>query len=247
MAIYIDATSGRYINVANDGDQARPLSVALNAAMTQNLELGQRVRTPRALSLALEHEHVLVAWLNKYLRPLKLFVSNLHRDIRSGVALLKVLEQLSGYSLRDYHHHPQVEISCLQNLDLFLRFLDYLKVPRVHAAKPAHFYRGDMGVVFGQIFALMKRVIDKTALKKHLAGKNQQALVDRGRSIKLSVSRAHRFSVAPSNLAEAAKAVTSGAPSEQPQSQVLSSKKDSRNFSEVSRGTQRIERQLVFS
>jgi len=86
-------------------------------------------------------------------------ISDLHKDIRDGIALINLLEILTGRSIKEYHKNPSSVQQKLQNCDLLIQFLNKLEVKS--SAQPVDIFNGNMSILFGMLYVLVKRLKDK--------------------------------------------------------------------------------------
>jgi len=86
-------------------------------------------------------------------------IYDLHKDICNGVAFINLLEILSGKTVKEYHRKPTTVQQMLQNCDLVIKFL--LKLEIQVQARPKDFYNGNMAIIFGALYLLIKKVKEK--------------------------------------------------------------------------------------
>jgi len=122
-----------------------------------------------------QHQRILVTWVNFQLTERNMHISDLHKDIRDGVALINLLEILSGRSIKEYHKNPSSVQQKLQNCDLLIQFLNKLEVKC--QAQPVDIFNGNMAVLFGVLYVVVKRLKEKKIIRDK-KGKQRLISVD---------------------------------------------------------------------
>jgi len=129
---------------------SRPLSQFL---LIESQKQGFNIEDPEIIQIR-QHQQILVTWVNLQLTERSMHISDLHKDVRDGVALINLLEILTGCSIR-YHKQPSSVQQKLQNCDLLLQFLNILDIKS--ETKSVEIYNGHMSVLFGLLYVLVKK------------------------------------------------------------------------------------------
>jgi len=162
MGDYVDEDSGIYVPVnghqSPQGSQnvvkgSRPLSQMITAESWKESVAMEKI------SHMSQHQQVLISWVNSHLSLRNMVIYDLHKDICNGVAFINLLEILSGKTVKEYHRKPTTVQQMLQNCDLVIKFL--LKLEIQVQARPKDFYNGNMAIIFGALYLLIKKVKEK--------------------------------------------------------------------------------------
>jgi len=111
-----------------------------------------------------QHQRIILTWVNLQLIERGMHISDLHKDIRDGIALINLLEILTGRSIKEYHKNPSSVQQKLQNCDLLIQFLNKLEVKS--SAQPVDIFNGNMSILFGMLYVLVKRLKDKKIIRE---------------------------------------------------------------------------------
>eukprot|EP01125_Pyxidicula_operculata_P003849 TRINITY_DN1529_c0_g1_i2.p1 TRINITY_DN1529_c0_g1~~TRINITY_DN1529_c0_g1_i2.p1 ORF type:complete len:738 (-),score=244.51 TRINITY_DN1529_c0_g1_i2:51-1970(-) len=102
-------------------------------------------------------------------------ITNFHHDISDGVALINLMEILSGKSVREYHQNPITVQHKLQNCDIVIQFLHKFNVKT--NARPKDIYHGNMAVLFGAVYQLIEKVMNRVGKVRAMKRKKRIASV----------------------------------------------------------------------
>lgn len=70
-----------------------------------------------------------MAWVNKHLKERDMKVENLAKDFQNGVILINLLEAISGQQVKTYYREPNRLYQYLENLEVAVKFMNYLGLP----------------------------------------------------------------------------------------------------------------------
>jgi len=142
----------------NENRISRPLSQFLQV---ESQKQGFTMEDPEIIQIR-QHQRIILTWVNLQLIERGMHISDLHKDIRDGIALINLLEILTGRSIKEYHKNPSSVQQKLQNCDLLIQFLNKLEVKS--SAQPVDIFNGNMSILFGMLYVLVKRLKDKKKL-----------------------------------------------------------------------------------
>jgi hypothetical protein len=104
------------------------------------------------------HQKILMAWVNKHLKEREMKVENLSKDFQNGVILINLLEAISGQQVKTYYREPTRLYQYLENLEVAVKFMNYLGLPIM--AAPQDFYHGKLSTVVGFLFVAIQKFKD---------------------------------------------------------------------------------------
>eukprot|EP01124_Arcella_intermedia_P027849 TRINITY_DN5541_c0_g1_i2.p1 TRINITY_DN5541_c0_g1~~TRINITY_DN5541_c0_g1_i2.p1 ORF type:complete len:583 (-),score=180.15 TRINITY_DN5541_c0_g1_i2:73-1791(-) len=178
---FVNDTNARFtFEGQNQDDFSRPLSQFLTV---QSWKEGFNIDSPEIAKIR-QHQAVLVSWVNSHLNERGLHISDLHKDIKDGVALINLLEIVSGKNVREYHKKPENMQQKLQNCDLVVQFFKKLNVNVQATAKDV--YNGNMTVLFGALYSLIRITKDKN---------NQRPKKGRRDIVSIQLAKDQNFSI----------------------------------------------------
>ncbi|KAK3266388.1 hypothetical protein CYMTET_24994 [Cymbomonas tetramitiformis] len=109
-------------------------------------------------------ENTFRRWCNDYLSgtgngkttPTGRFINNLKEDLKDGVALIELLEVLSGKPVGKYNKHPKLDIQKMENLSLAIAFISAQGIKLVNISAE-DICSGNMRLILGLIWTLILR------------------------------------------------------------------------------------------
>lgn len=101
-------------------------------------------------------ENVFRRWVNDYLSERGMKVESLKDGLTSGLALINLLEVISGKSLGRYNRHPIMSIQRVENIGIALRFVEREGLKLVNVG-PEDIAEGNTRITLGLIWTLILR------------------------------------------------------------------------------------------
>jgi len=139
------------------GDTERPDFLISNQEL-QNRYMNLNTSNANKIARSEHFQKILISWVNKHLEKRKLSITNLHSDLQNGVALINLLEEVSGQEIKKYYKEPKHIPHQLENLEIVLKFLVVLGLPI--KAECQDLYHGRLGVICGMLFMIIQKFKD---------------------------------------------------------------------------------------
>lgn len=104
-----------------------------------------------------QQEKTFTRWVNRQLEGAGLSIADLRTDLRSGLVLIKLMEVLSGSSIKTrYQKEPKMRVQQLENIKLVFDFMEDEGIKLV-SVRPSDICDGNMKLTLGLIWRLVLR------------------------------------------------------------------------------------------
>jgi hypothetical protein len=98
---------------------------------------------------------IIIGWINRYLAVRGMEITNLTTDVQDGVALINLLEEVSGKKLEFYVKKPDNMTKKIDNLNLFIKFLSHLGI-RVTGVSAMDIYSCNENIMMAILLLIIK-------------------------------------------------------------------------------------------
>lgn len=95
-------------------------------------------------------------WCNDYLKVRGIFIQDVKNDFKDGLALINLMEVISGKKIEKYNRHPRINIQKLENIQIALKFIqdEGIKLVNIGAED---INMGNIRLILGLIWTLILR------------------------------------------------------------------------------------------
>jgi len=144
---------------SGSSDELKPSEVVFRKVAKANVEkpatAALKITSKRKGKPKLEiYQKLYIAWLNHYLKPQDITITNIEKDLTDGVSLLILLEILLGSKVGNYQKKPKSDIQKFDNIGIFINALNKNNV-KVKGINSADIANGNIRVVSDTIWALI--------------------------------------------------------------------------------------------